>query len=230
MPHLSANFAAVLYTVSAILFILALRGLSSPETSRRGNMFGMVGIAIAIVTTLLVSGMGAQGFMITAAALAVGGVVGALIAKKIPMTDMPQLVAAFHSLVGLAAVLVALAAFFSPESFGIMTEAGIKPFSLLELALGAAIGAITFSGSVIAFLKLNGNTVDDLGHCWHYFVARLLADYPNRRCGYARCCVYAEFIFGLGGGGAGLHARQSCAHYYGGACGLIRGHTVLYYV
>ena len=157
MPHLSDNFAAVLYTVSAILFILALRGLSSPETSRRGNMFGMIGIAIAIVTTLLVSGMGAAGFMFTAVALAVGGVIGAFIAKKIPMTDMPQLVAAFHSLVGLAAVLVALAAFFSPDSFGIMTAQGIKPFSLLELALGAAIGAITFSGSVIAFLKLNGN-------------------------------------------------------------------------
>ncbi len=157
MPHLSDNFAAVLYTVSAILFILALRGLSSPETSRRGNMFGMVGIAIAIVTTLLVSGMGATGFMFTAVALAIGGVIGALIAKKIPMTDMPQLVAAFHSLVGLAAVLVALAAFFSADDFGIMIDGIIKPFSLLELALGAAIGAITFSGSVIAFLKLNGN-------------------------------------------------------------------------
>jgi len=158
MPHLSADFAAVLYTVSAILFILALRGLSSPETSRRGNMYGMIGIAIAIVTTLLVSGMTATGFMITGAALAIGGVAGAFIAKKIPMTDMPQLVAAFHSLVGLAAVLVALAAFSSPGSFGILTpEGGIKPFSLLELALGAAIGAITFSGSVIAFLKLNGN-------------------------------------------------------------------------
>ena len=157
MLHLSADFAAVLYTVSAILFILALRGLSSPESSRRGNMFGMIGIAIAVVTTLMVSGMGATGFVFTAAALAVGGIIGALIAKKIPMTDMPQLVAAFHSLVGLAAVLVALAAFFSPESFGILTSSGIKPFSLLELALGAAIGAITFSGSVIAFLKLNGN-------------------------------------------------------------------------
>jgi NAD(P) transhydrogenase subunit beta len=157
MPHLSADMAAILYTVSAILFILALRGLSSPETSRRGNMFGMVGIAIAILTTLLVSGMSASGFLFTAGGLAIGGVVGAVIAKKIPMTDMPQLVAAFHSLVGMAAVLVALAAFFSPENFGILTENGIKPFSLLELALGAAIGAITFSGSVIAFLKLNGN-------------------------------------------------------------------------
>ena len=157
MPHLSANFAAVLYTVSAVLFILALRGLSSPETSRRGNVFGMVGIAIAIVTTVLVAGLGGQGLLLAGGGLAVGGILGALIAKKIPMTDMPQLVAAFHSLVGLAAVLVAVAAFFSPESFGIGEVGSIKPASLLELALGAAIGAITFSGSVIAFAKLNGN-------------------------------------------------------------------------
>ncbi|MGJ8564163.1 MAG: NAD(P)(+) transhydrogenase (Re/Si-specific) subunit beta [Alphaproteobacteria bacterium] len=154
---LSANLAAVLYTVSGVLFILALRGLSSPETSRRGNVFGMVGIAISIVTTLLVAGMGQQAIILIGGGVAVGGILGAIIAKKIPMTDMPQLIAAFHSLVGMAAVLVAIAAFFSPESFGILTESGIKPFSLLELSLGAAIGAITFSGSVIAFLKLNGN-------------------------------------------------------------------------
>lgn len=157
MPQLSANFAAVLYTVSAVLFILALRGLSSPESSRRGNMFGMIGIAIAIITTILVAGLGGLGLLLAGGGLAIGGVLGAVIAKKIPMTDMPQLVAAFHSLVGMAAVLVAVAAFFSPESFGIMTASGIKPVSLLELALGAAIGAITFSGSVIAFAKLNGN-------------------------------------------------------------------------
>ncbi len=154
---LSANIAAILYTVSAVLFILALRGLSSPETSRRGNTYGMIGIAISIVTTLLVAGMGQSAMLFTAGGLAVGGIIGALIAKKIPMTDMPQLIAAFHSLVGMAAVLVAIAAFFSPDSFGILTEDGIKPFSLLELSLGAAIGAITFSGSVIAFAKLNGN-------------------------------------------------------------------------
>ena len=157
MPHLSADIAAVLYTVSAVLFILALRGLSSPATSRRGNTFGMVGIAIAIITTLLVSNMNGMGFLLSAGGLAIGGVVGAIIAKKIPMTDMPQLVAAFHSLVGLAAVLVAVAAFFSPGDFGILSEGRIKPGSLLELGLGAAIGAITFSGSVIAFAKLNGN-------------------------------------------------------------------------
>ena len=154
---MTANLAAVLYTVSAVLFILALRGLSSPESSRRGNVFGMVGIAIAIVTTILVAGLGGQGLLLAGGGLAIGGVIGALIAKKIPMTDMPQLVAAFHSLVGLAAVLVAVAAFSSPSSFGIGEIGSIKPASLLELALGAAIGAITFSGSVIAFAKLNGN-------------------------------------------------------------------------
>ena len=157
MPELSANLAAVLYTVSAVLFILALRGLSSPETSRRGNVFGMIGIGIAIVTTLLVTGMGGFGLLLSGAGLAIGGFIGAVIAKKIPMTDMPQLVAAFHSLVGLAAVLVAVAAFFSPDAFGILSDGKIKPASLLELGLGAAIGAITFSGSVIAFAKLNGN-------------------------------------------------------------------------
>jgi len=157
MPALSANLAAVLYTISAVLFILALRGLSSPESSRRGNAFGMIGIAIAIITTLLVSGMGGFGLLLAGGGLAIGGVIGAVIAKKIPMTDMPQLVAAFHSLVGLAAVLVAVAAFFSPGDFGILSDGRIKPGSLLELGLGAAIGAITFSGSVIAFAKLNGN-------------------------------------------------------------------------
>ena len=157
MPQLSPDLAAILYTVSAVLFILALRGLSSPETSRRGNMFGMIGIAIAIVTTLLVAGMNGMGFGLSVLGLAIGGAVGAWIAKKIPMTDMPQLVAAFHSLVGLAAVLVAVAAFFSPDDFGILSDGRIKAGSLLELGLGAVIGAITFSGSVIAFAKLNGN-------------------------------------------------------------------------
>ena len=178
MPALSSDFAALLYLVSAVLFILALRGLSSPETSRRGNLFGMVGMAIAVGTTLLIAGFGPTGLSITAGALIIGGGIGAVIARKIPMTDMPQLVAAFHSLVGLAAVLVAVAAYYAPGSFGIVDQIGtfgdsefaqrldpmtvhgrpeIKPFSLLELALGAGIGAITFSGSLIAFAKLNGN-------------------------------------------------------------------------
>ncbi len=162
---LSANLSAALYTVSAVLFILALRGLSSPETSRRGNLFGMVGMAIAIVTTLLSDKFALDAnnmfpVFVILGGLAVGGIAGAIIARKIPMTDMPQLVAAFHSLVGLAAVLVAVAAYYSPEAFeiGIPGEAGkIKGFSLLELSLGAGIGALTFTGSVIAFAKLNGN-------------------------------------------------------------------------
>jgi len=162
MSHISeVDIAAVLYTVSAVLFILALRGLSSPETSRRGNTFGMIGIAIAITTTLFVTGMSGMALLFSAGGLAIGGIIGAIIAKKIPMTDMPQLVAAFHSLVGLAAVLVAVAAFFSPGDFGILKGSGADTYiaggSLLELGLGAVIGAITFSGSVIAFAKLNGN-------------------------------------------------------------------------
>ena len=155
---LSPNVAALLYTVSAVLFILALRGLSSPESSRRGNYFGMLGMAIAVVTTFLMIEMDATGWLITGGAIAIGAVIGAVIARKIPMTDMPQLIAAFHSLVGLAAVLVAIAAYYAPDAFGILDAGGgIKSFSLLELALGAGIGAITFSGSIIAFLKLNGN-------------------------------------------------------------------------
>ena len=154
---LTANHAAALYTISAVLFILALRGLSSPETSRRGNMFGMLGMAIAIVTTLLTINLQGMAVPIIIGGLLVGGVLGAFIARKIPMTDMPQLVAAFHSLVGLAAVLVAIAAFYSPDAFGIGSPGNIKGYSLLELALGAGIGAVTFTGSVIAFAKLNGN-------------------------------------------------------------------------
>jgi len=154
---LSPNIAACLYTVSGVLFILALRGLSSPESSRRGNLYGMVGMAIAIATTLFTVDLQGITLPIILGGLAIGGIVGAIIAKKIPMTDMPQLVAAFHSLVGLAAVLVAVAAFYSPDNFDIGTFGAIKSFSLLELSLGAAIGAITFTGSVIAFAKLNGN-------------------------------------------------------------------------
>jgi len=155
---LSPNLAAIAYIVSGVLFIMALRGLSSPETSRRGNLFGMVGIAIAIVTSLLYFGMlGSGPLWKVGAALIIGGGIGAVIAKRIAMTAMPQLIAFFHSLVGLAAVLVACAAFFSPEAFGIGERGAVAGYSLLELSLGAAIGAITFTGSIIAFLKLNGN-------------------------------------------------------------------------
>ena len=153
---LSANVTAVLYVVSAVLFILALRGLSSPETSRQGNLFGMVGMAIAIVTTLLTAAPGFSGLALIVAGLAIGGGVGAVIAKRVPMTAMPQLVAAFHSLVGMAAVLVAAGALYAPQAFGIGTVGTIHGASLVEMSLGVAIGAITFTGSVIAFAKLDG--------------------------------------------------------------------------
>jgi NAD(P) transhydrogenase subunit beta len=159
---MNANLAAVLYIVSGVLFILALRGLSSPETSRRGNNMGMVGMAIAVLTTLAT--LFSQGKLDTitigliVAGIAVGGGVGAVIARKVPMTSMPQLVAAFHSLVGLAACLVAVAAIYTPDAYGIADDVGgVKLESLIELSLGLAIGAITFAGSIIAFAKLNGN-------------------------------------------------------------------------
>ncbi|MFZ4069835.1 MAG: NAD(P)(+) transhydrogenase (Re/Si-specific) subunit beta [Caulobacterales bacterium] len=155
---MNVNLAALLYLVSGVLFILALRGLSSPETSRQGNNFGMIGMALAVATTLFVLPLDGVTIGLIVGGVAVGGLIGAYLANKIKMTDMPQLVAAFHSLVGLSAVAVAAAAFYAPDSFGIAKPlGGLKMASLIELSLGAAIGAITFSGSVIAFAKLNGN-------------------------------------------------------------------------
>ncbi len=152
------NLPALLYVVSGILFILALRGLSSPETSREGNRFGMIGMGIAVLTTFFVlENKGVSTWALIALAVAAGAVPGAYIARKIPMTAMPQLVAAFHSLVGLAAVFIAWAAFLAPRAFGIGAPGEIHTASIVEMSLGAAIGAITFSGSVIAFAKLNGN-------------------------------------------------------------------------
>ncbi len=154
---MSANLAALAYLVSGVLFIMALRGLSSPETSRQGNMYGMVGMAIAIATTLIRQDItSSEVWMYIIGAIAIGGGIGAITANRIAMTAMPQLVAAFHSLVGMAAVLVAWAAFMSPEAFGIGVTGNIKIVSLIEMGLGVAIGAITFSGSVIAFAKLQG--------------------------------------------------------------------------
>jgi len=153
------TWAPLLYLVAGILFILALRGLSSPATSRAGNRNGMIGMAIAVATTLALvwNQLDLQTWGLILGGVAIGGTIGAIIARKIPMTDMPQLVAAFHSLVGLAAVLVAAAALYSPISFGIAGLEGIKAASLIELGLGSAIGALTFTGSLIAFAKLNGN-------------------------------------------------------------------------
>jgi NAD(P) transhydrogenase subunit beta len=150
------NLASFLYLVSGILFILALRGLSHPTTSRQGNTYGMIGMAIAIVTTLALALPSAGGLGLIVIGLAIGGGVGAVIARRIAMTSMPQLVAAFHSLVGLAAVMVAAAAIYAPESFGIGTVGDIHGQALVEMSLGVAIGAITFTGSIIAFLKLDG--------------------------------------------------------------------------
>jgi H+-translocating NAD(P) transhydrogenase subunit beta len=153
---MDANIVALLYLVAGVLFILALRGLSSPETSRRGNLFGMIGMAIAIVTTLAShppADVGAWALVI--GGMAIGGGTGAVIARRVPMTAMPELVAAFHSLVGMAAVLVAAAALYAPAAFGIGTPRHIPGASLVEMSLGVAIGAVTFTGSVIAFLKLS---------------------------------------------------------------------------
>jgi NAD(P) transhydrogenase subunit beta len=154
---LNANIASFLYLVSGVLFILALRGLSHPATSRQGNRFGMVGMGLALFTTVLMFQSGAaSGLLLALLALAIGGGIGAFGANKVQMTQMPQLVAFFHALVGLSAVFVAAAALYAPQAFGIGTVGAIKATSLVEMALGVAIGAITFTGSVIAFLKLDG--------------------------------------------------------------------------
>ena len=156
---MDANISAILYLVSGVFFIMALRGLSSPETSRQGNYFGIVGMTIAVATTLLDPSIDMSNpsiVQLVVAGIVIGGVIGSIIARRISMTAMPQLVAAFHSLVGLAAVLVAWAAYLAPESFGIAPDGYIKTASLVEMSLGVAIGAITFSGSIIAFAKLQG--------------------------------------------------------------------------
>ena len=155
---MKADIAALAYLLSGVLFILALRGLSSPETSRGGNLRGIVGMGVAIGTTLWVLGISdALTWGLIAAGIVIGGGIGAIVARRIAMTQMPQLVAAFHSLVGLAAVLVAAAAMYSPAAYGIGSEGAIRMQSLIEMSIGVAIGAITFAGSIIAFAKLNGN-------------------------------------------------------------------------
>src|SRR5262245_49799226 len=153
---MDANIVALLYLVAGVLFILALRGLSSPETSRRGNLLGILGMAIAIATTLAShppAGFGAWALVI--GGIALGGGAGAVVARRVPMTAMPELVAAFHSLVGMAAVLVAAAALYAPAAFAIGRVGAIHKSSLIEMSIGAPLGAVTFTGSVIAFLKLS---------------------------------------------------------------------------
>ena len=153
---MSANLSATFYLISGILFILALRGLSSPETSRQGNYFGIAGMTIAIIVTFLAIGNFGTGLLYVLLFLIIGGSIGAFIAFRIPMTAMPELVAGFHSLVGLSAVFVAISAFLKPEAFNLGVAGNIKIASLIEMSLGASIGAITFTGSIIAFLKLRG--------------------------------------------------------------------------
>ena len=153
---ISPNLSAIFYLISGILFILALRGLSSPETSRRGNFFGILGMIIAITVTFLTVGNFSTAINYVLLSLVIGGAIGAFIAFKIPMTAMPELVAGFHSLVGLAAVFVAISAFLNPQAFNLGSPGNIKLASLIEMSIGASVGAITFSGSIIAFLKLRG--------------------------------------------------------------------------
>src|SRR3982074_2171703 len=149
---MSESVPALLYLVASICFIMALRGLSSPDTARSGNIFGIAGMAIAIITTLALPGV--VSYWLILLGLVIGGAVGAYIARQIQMTALPQLVAAFHSLVGLAAVCVATAAFAAPEAYGIGIQGAIHGASLIEMAIGLVIGAITFTGSVVAFAKL----------------------------------------------------------------------------
>jgi len=153
---MSANLSSMLFLITGVLFILALRGLSSPETSRMGNFFGITGMILAIVVSILSVDIFFSNLIYFIIALSIGGVIGGIIAFKIPMTAMPQLVAGFHSLVGLAAVLVAVSAYYSPDSFGLGTFQNIKTASIIEMGLGVSIGAITFTGSIIAFMKLQG--------------------------------------------------------------------------
>jgi NAD(P) transhydrogenase subunit beta len=153
---MSANLTALAYLVAAILFILALRGLSSPVTARQGNRLGMIGMAVAVIATLVHPNLGGLGYGLIFLGIIIGGSIGTFIALRIQMTALPQLVAAFHSLVGMAAVFVAAAALNAPEAFGIGTRGAIHTQSLIEMSIGLAIGAITFSGSVIAFSKLQG--------------------------------------------------------------------------
>jgi NAD(P) transhydrogenase subunit beta len=151
---MSASLTALAYLIAAVLFVLALRGLSSPVTSRQGNRFGMIGMGVAVVATLAHHGMGGLGYGLIFLGIIIGGAIGTFVALRIQMTALPQLVAAFHSLVGLAAVFVAAAALNAPEAFGIGTLGNVHTQSLIEMSLGLAIGAVTFSGSLIAFAKL----------------------------------------------------------------------------
>ena len=151
---MGGSFSGLAYLTAGVCFIMALRGLSSPESARKGNMWGVAGMVIAVVTTLMDPGVVGFGFIVLG--VLIGGTIGTVVARRIQMTALPQLIAAFHSLVGMAAVFVAAAALYNPAAYGIGTVGAIPAVSLIEMSLGTAIGAVTFSGSVIAFAKLQG--------------------------------------------------------------------------
>ena len=177
---MSANLLAIFYLVSGVLFILALRGLSSPETSRQGNLYGIIGMIIAISVTIISVGNFSIGFIYLIIFLIVGGTLGAFIAFKIPMTAMPELVAGFHSLVGLAAVFVAISAFLNPEIFNLGYPGDIKIASLVEMSLGAAIGAITFTGINNSLFKTKRNNVWFANYiCWTAFFKSCIRNFTD---------------------------------------------------
>ena len=263
---MNANLAALLYLVAGVLFILALRGLSSPASSRQGNRFGMIGMAIAVADDARAApaARAASRWLLVILGFAIGGGIGAWRARTVQMTAMPQLVAMFHSLVGLAAVLVAAGALYAPQAFGIAEGDRIHPASLIEMSLGLAIGAMTFTGSIIAFLKLDGRMSGapimlPQRHAINialgvalvvlialFFVtqsrvvlladrarragARRAADHPDRRRRHAGRHLDAQFLFGLGGGGHRLHARQSRADHHRRAGRLVGRDPLLHHV
>ncbi|WP_043829263.1 NAD(P)(+) transhydrogenase (Re/Si-specific) subunit beta [Muricoccus aerilatus] len=238
MAHTLSTLA---YLVASVLFILALKGLSHPSTSRRGNIMGMVGMGIAIVATLAQPGMRVGGIGLIIAGLAIGGGIGAVVANRIQMTSLPQLVAAFHSLVGLAAVFVAAAALYAPQSFGIGVPGNIHGQSLVEMSLGLAIGAITFSGSVIAFAKLDGRMsgAPILFNGQHYLNAALgillivlIAAFVMTGGNLALFWLIALLAFGLGFlliipiGGADMPVVVSMLNSYSGWAAAGIGFTI----
>ena len=243
---MNPDIVGLLYLASGVLFILALRGLSSPESSRLGNIFGIIGMVIAVVTTLAAHRpAGFFAWVLVVLGLALGGGAGTVIARRVPMTAMPQLVAAFHSLVGLAAVLVAAAALYAPRAFDIGSVGDIHKSSLVEMSIGVAIGAVTFTGSVIAFLKLDGRMSGKpillpLRHLINIAIAVLLVlciVWFVRRESYAAFWILALLSFLLGAliiipiGGADMPVVISMLNSYSGwaaaGIGFTLGNTAL---
>jgi NAD(P) transhydrogenase subunit beta len=243
---MNPDIVGLLYLAAGVLFILALRGLSNPESSRLGNIFGMTGMVIAVVTTLAAHRpAGLFAWVLVVLGLALGGGAGTVIARRVPMTAMPQLVAAFHSLVGLAAVLVAAAALYAPRAFDIGSVGDIHKASLVEMSIGVAIGAVTFTGSVIAFLKLDGRMSGKpillpLRHLINIAIAVLLVlcvVWFVRRESYAAFWILALLSFLLGVliivpiGGADMPVVISMLNSYSGwaaaGIGFTLGNTAL---